>query len=296
MDYSLSKEKDSKLEEYYQSIPSEIKSKIDIQMRNSICEIEYNESKIGNGFLCKIPYPDFSKLLPVLIINTNIINEIKYINDIKILFDNNKKIRCIKNIKERKTYINKEYEILIIEIFPNEDDLNTFLEIDENIFKNINYKNKYISIFNYSNKLLYGIINNIIDNIIEYKYWEKDGIINGPIILIDNIKVIGIKKELKNNNGILLKEIIKEFNRENEEEKNEINLIIKINEDEINKDIYILNYPYYIINEKEYKYEGLKELNELNTRIFINDELYEYKKYIKFKEKGEYKIKIKFKI
>ena len=296
MDYSLSKEKDSKLEEYYQSIPSEIKNKIDIQMRNSICEIEYNESKIGNGFICKIPYPDFSKLLPVLIINTNIINEIKYLNDIKILFDNNKKIRYIKNIKERKYYINKEYEILIIEIFPNEDDLNTFLEIVENIFKNINYNNKYISIFNYSNELIYGIINNIIDNRIEYKFWEKDGIINGPIILIDNIKVIGIKKELKNNKGILLKEIIKEFNRENEEEKNEINLMIKINEDEINKDIYILNYPYYINNGKEYKYEGLKELNELNTRIFVNDELYEYKKYIKFKEKGEYKIKIKFKI
>ena len=46
MDNSLSKEKDSKLEEYYQSIPSEIKNKIDIQMRNSICEIEYNESKM----------------------------------------------------------------------------------------------------------------------------------------------------------------------------------------------------------------------------------------------------------
>ena len=36
MDYSLSKEKDSKLEEYYQSIPNEIKNKIDIQLRNSI--------------------------------------------------------------------------------------------------------------------------------------------------------------------------------------------------------------------------------------------------------------------
>ena len=114
MGCSLSEEKDSKLEDSFQSIPSEIKNKIDIQMRNTICEIEYNESKIGNGFLCKIPYPDFSKLLPVLIINTNIINEIKYLNDIKILFDNNKKIRYIKNIKERKTYINKEYEILII--------------------------------------------------------------------------------------------------------------------------------------------------------------------------------------
>ena len=276
----------------------EIENKIDIEMRNSICEIEYNESKIGNGFLCKIPYLDFSQLLPVLIINTNIINEIKFLNDIKISFDNNKKIRYIKNIKERKVYINKEYEIIIIEIFPNEDNLNIFLEIDENIFKNINYKNKYISILNYSNELLYGIINNASDNIIEYKSLKKEEMIDSPIILIDSLKVIGINKRLKNNNGILLRELIKGFNRiENEEEKNEINLIIKVNEDEINKDIYILNYPYYKNHDNiKYKYEGLKELNELNTTIFINDELYEYKKYKKFEEKGEYKIKIKFKI
>ena len=162
----------------------EIENKIDIEMRNSICEIEYNESKIGNGFLCKIPYLDFSQLLPVLIINTNTINEIKFLNDIKISFDNNKKIRYIKNIKERKVYINKEYEIIIIEIFPNEDNLNIFLEIDENIFKNINYKNKYISIFNYSNELLYGIINNVIDNRIEYKFWETEKEKN-MLIMID---------------------------------------------------------------------------------------------------------------
>ena len=126
MDNSLSKEKESKSNEYSQLILNEIKKKIDIQiqMRNSLCEIEYNESKIGNGFLCKIPYPDFSKLLPVLIINTKIINEIEFLNDIKILFDNNKKIRYIKNIKERKTYINKVSEIMLIEIFPNVDDLN----------------------------------------------------------------------------------------------------------------------------------------------------------------------------
>ena len=201
MDNYLSNEKGSKIDEYFQSIPSEIQSKINIQMRNSLCEIEYNDSKIGNGFLCKIPYPNFSKLLPVLIINTNIINEIKFLNDIKILFDKNKKIRYIKNIKERKIYINKEYEILIIQIFPKEDDLNIFLEIDENIFNSINYKDKYISILNNSNELLYDNINNIIENRIEYKSWKKDEIIDGPIILLDNIKVIGINKRLNNNNN-----------------------------------------------------------------------------------------------
>ena len=279
-------------------VPSEIQNIIDLKIKNSICKIEFNNSKIENGFLCKIPFPDFFNLLPVLITNYYEINKDNASNNIKIVFDNNKKIRYITNIKQRKTYINKEYDILIIEIFPKEDDLNIFLEIDENIFKNINYNNKYISILNSSNESLYGIINNNIDNKIEYKFWKKNGTNDGPIIILDSLKVIGIKKEIKNNNGILLKDIIKEFYRiENEEEKNEINLIIKINEDEINKDIYILNYPYYKNHDgKEYKYEGLKELNKLNTTIFINDELYEYNKYKKFNKKGEYKIKIKFKI
>ena len=102
MDNSLSMEKESKLNEYSQLILSEIKNKIDIQMRNSLCEIEYNESKIGNGFLCKIPYPDFSKLLPVLIINTKIINEIEFLNDIIILFDNNKKKDILKILKKER--------------------------------------------------------------------------------------------------------------------------------------------------------------------------------------------------
>ena len=91
-----------------ESIPVKIQNKIDIINRNTICEIEYKESKVGEGFLCKIPYLDFSQLLPVLIINNNFINEIKFINDIKLSFDNNKKIRYIKNIKKRKIYINKE--------------------------------------------------------------------------------------------------------------------------------------------------------------------------------------------
>ena len=79
-------------------------------------------------------------------------------------------------------------------------------------------------------------------------------------------------------------------------EENEINLTIKINEDEINKDIYILNNPYINDEEKEDNSEGLKELNQTNTEIFINDVKNEYKKFKKFEAKGEYKIKIKFHI
>ena len=277
-------------------VPSEIQNIIDLKIKNSICKIEFNNSKIENGFLCKIPFPDFFNLLPVLITNYYEINKDNASNNIKIVFDNNKKIRYITNIKQRKTYINKEYDILIIEIFPKEDDLNIFLEIDEYIFNNLDFKNKSISILNYSNDPKYGILNNINDYRIEYKCWRKDEVIEGPIILLDSLKVIEINKKL-NNYGILLKDIIKEFNRiENDGKKNEINLIIKINEYEINKNIYILNYPYYRENGRECEYEGLKELNKLNTTIFINDKEYEYSKYKTFDKKGEYKIKIKFKI
>ena len=38
----------------------EIQNIIDIKIKNTICKIELNNSKIKNGFLCKIPFPDFS--------------------------------------------------------------------------------------------------------------------------------------------------------------------------------------------------------------------------------------------
>ena len=37
-----------------------------------------------------------------------------------------------------------------------------------------------------------------------------------------------------------------------------------------------------------------KELNELNSEIYINDKLYKYSKYFKPEKEGEYKIKLKF--
>ena len=55
-------------------------------------------------------------------------------------------------------------------------------------------------------------------------------------------------------------------------------------------------------NEKEYTIEGeqyktmhdkLKEMNESNAYLYINNKKYKFKKYFNFKNVGEYNIKLK---
>ena len=70
-------------------------------------------------------------------------------------------------------------------------------------------------------------------------------------------------------------------------EPNEIDIIIKIENIGIKCNIYFLGHP---------NKNNLKELNENNTEIYINNKRKEYKKYFKPRTEGEYNIKIKFKI
>ena len=39
------------------------------------CKIKINKSEMATGFLCKIPFPDSKKLLPVLITNKHVLEE-----------------------------------------------------------------------------------------------------------------------------------------------------------------------------------------------------------------------------
>ena len=81
---------------------------------------------------------------------------------------------------------------------------------------------------------------------------------------------------------------------------NEINILIKIEKKDINKEIYFLDNGYkkkengnYI---KHYAHDNLKELNKYNTKLYINKKKYEYKKYFKPEKEGKYEINIKFNI
>ena len=70
--------------------------------------------------------------------------------------------------------------------------------------------------------------------------------------------------------------------------KNEIQIIIKVKNEDINKKIYFLD------NSDEHRY--LKELNELNTVIYINDEKSKYNKFFIPEKEGKYIINLIFNI
>ena len=70
----------------------------------------------------------------VLITTYRTINEKSFIdnNEIKLSLNNDKIKKTIKIDKNRKIYMNKEYDTTIIEINPEKDKINNFLELDEN--------------------------------------------------------------------------------------------------------------------------------------------------------------------
>ena len=58
-----------------------------------------------------------------------------------------------------------------------------------------------------------------------------------------------------------------------------------INKNDINKEIYFLN-----------EYNNIKELNDKNAELYINNIKKEYKKYFIPEKEGKYNIKLKFNI
>ena len=144
--------------------------KILFQMENCICKINLKNDEIGIGFFCKIPF--YNNLLPVLITNNHILNKDDIDNNkiIKLMINNKVKKIEIDNSRKRYTNSDQNIDITIIEIKPNKDGINDYLEIDD-IYKNkenikLENKKKSIYILHYSNEELnvsYGLIKDIID-------------------------------------------------------------------------------------------------------------------------------------
>ena len=81
-------------------------------------------------------------------------------------------------------------------------------------------------------------------------------------------------------------------------QSNEIRIELKIiDQNDINNDVYFLDNSGYKDDKgiKHY-HENLKELNESNTELYINNKKVEYKKYFKPENKGIYEIILKFDI
>ncbi len=290
------KQKERKFEKYPDIVSIEGTKIILEQMKKCICKIIKKDGSIGTGFFCNIK--NDNTIIKVMITNNHIINE-EYINDnneIRISLNNDKEFKEIILNNERIIYTNIEYDTTIIEI-KDKDGINNFMELDDNYYNN--YKNKSIYIIQYGSEkkigVSYGIINDIDNYNIEYYCNIEEGSSGAPILNLLNNKIIGInKEERKINRGILIKYIINDFI--NKKLRNEIEMIVKIDKEEINKEIYFLdNIDYIDDNKIKHYHDNLKELNKLNVDLYINEKKYEYEKYFIPKEEGEYKIKLKFK-
>ena len=96
----------------------------------------------------------------------------------------------------------------------------------------------------------------------------------GPILSLSTNKIIGIHKGFvrKNNEifniGTYLKYPLDELN------KNEIKIKLEINKNDINKEIYFLDNTNGFNKGNKHYHDNLKELNELNTELYINNVKY----------------------
>ena len=130
--------------------------------------------------------------------------------------------------------------------------------------------------------------------------------------IIENISTIELTKN-KNLNDLIRRLLVKNpDNRLSWDEyfihpffkRNQIIIKLKVTDRDYDKtknefkDIYFLENDEYIQNNKIYEYkeknEELKDLKEINTKLFINNNQSPFKKYFKPTEKGEYEIKIIF--
>jgi hypothetical protein len=238
-------------------------------MEKSICKIKCNDGSIGTGFFCKIPFPDNSKLLPVLITNSHVLsrNDLLKDNFINISLDDDKYEYKIYIDESRKTYSNKSYDVSIIEITIKDNLSNvSFLEIDDNLLKlndNEIFINKSIYLLHYPHgndvELSIGVIKSISkynSNDFFHLCQTQKGSSGCPIINLINFKVIGIHKgtikEEESNLGTLIKGPIKEF--------------IMIHNKAKDKESYINNLPKFEVKHFDFKVNN-KNFFEERDRI-----------------------------
>ena len=167
----------------------------------SICKLILDKG-FSSGFFCKIPYTeDNNLLLPVLITcNHALPLDIKYINEIEINLNGEKKNIIIRN---RKKWTNIYMDYTIIEIKENEDNIHNFLILDDTILKNNCsnecYLNQNVIIFGLKEndgKLGFsdGIIKKCYDYYFSYTSTTYKGCSGGCIINQNNGNVIGFHK------------------------------------------------------------------------------------------------------
>ena len=169
------------------------------QMENCICKIHKKNGTIGTGFFCEIPFNN--NLLKVLITNNHVLNKNEIENNkiIEITIINKDKQEKLKKIiidNSRKKYTNPnpKIDVTIIEIKPNKDGINNFMEIDKEDLKldkeilEVNYRRKSVYILHYPKGKLsvsYGLINDIIEGTINHYCNTELGSSGSPILSLE---------------------------------------------------------------------------------------------------------------
>ena len=289
--------------------------KIVNEVLKSTCKIKItfknNKTIFGRGFFMNINNSMKGLITNYHIINKHIINE-----DIEIEIYNNIKMKLNINNRDIKYYPEPE-DITIIEIKNNDEIYKyiKFLDYDKNY--KINgykiYEGKEIFSIEYPLGHDAACASGRIINTNSYEFEYDIPIENGPsvrpiILLNDNIdliQVIGIHKEeiysKKLNSGTFIGEL---FNDNIDNINNKININnnyiiaeIDIKDDEIYKDMRIINsYEEYC---RMWKIKDLKdeEKNEEEIKkcdISINNKLIEFNYYYRFQQKGKHIIKYSF--
>ena len=254
---------------------------------NCICAIQGIQGSFYTytGFFCYLPYR--KKKITVLMTCSSAINRHYNSDKLIIFFDNYKTQKTIKMNKDRILY--SSFDLTIIEIKP-EDNLNiiNFLELDENLFINnseIIYEKKSLYIPYYQRQkgalVSYGTLNKKVSYYLLHLCKVEESSKGAPIVNLENNKVIGLHvKSNENpyyNQGTFLKYAINDLNNI----KNQIQIIVEVNENNINKEVYFLNK------------DNNKELNENNTKLFIGNKEYKFQKYFQSRKVGKYSIVLK---
>ena len=148
-------------------------------------------------------------------------------------------------------------------------------------------------------------LNNIRENLKKYYDFVKESIQNYKIENCDFFCQIfnynnNIKDINKKNGGKSISQIFENLmNFYKKINSNTINITLKIRDIDIHKNIYFLDNTHgsIYINDKyeEHNHDFLKELNESNTDLFINNIKYKFQKYFKPDKEGLYSILIKLK-
>ena len=290
------------MEEYPKTLTNLCVSKIFEQMNNCLYKFNKKDGEFETGFFCKIKIKKL--IIPVFIIN-NIVKLKEYKGKI-IVSINNKHITIeLGDI----SYQNTDFNMTIIEIKENKKIKINFLEIDDAIYNNeseMYYNKKPIYTIQWNNIndsiLSFGTINDINETNIIYTSEINSNSKFSLIFNLVNNKLIG-KHERKLglcNTAkffqILIKNFIIKYNSNIKHNKlpNEINIIINVDNEDINKQIYFLdNYEDAV---KKNFHNNFKELNEKNTELLINNKKYLFKKYFIPEKKGYYNINLKFNI